>query len=346
MTYYEELGLSARATEAEVRRSYKRLTLLLHPDQHRDPEIRALAEVQMKRLNEIVGILADAEQRRIYDKQLLEAALNVRQISPKVSLVWLRFNRGWILVSIAFLLFLVTALLIPKFDSARPVARAESHPQPTPAKLTAEPPVSDPTIQSPETSRSRIRGAGPGSPPPRRPSTGALAPTARLEKPEPEEKPADGARPLQLTAPAPALPAPSQSFASPASPVASKTTPETSTTLAGKWVFTPDPMDLQDPNSFPAEYVELSILVSDGRLRGSYRSRYKLSNRALSPYANFTFDGPASGTSFVWRGDADAKGQITLQLQSRDTLQVSWFATKMGSELSLGSGRATVYRFR
>src|ERR1017187_6219688 len=158
MTYYEELGLSARATEAEVRRSYKRLTLLLHPAQHRDPEIRALAEVQMKRLNEIVGILADAEQRRIYDDQLLEAALNVRRISPKVSLVWLRFNRGWILVSIAFLLFLVTALLIPKFDSARPVARAESQaPQPTPAKLTAEPPVSVATIQCPETNRSRIR---------------------------------------------------------------------------------------------------------------------------------------------------------------------------------------------
>jgi curved DNA-binding protein CbpA len=345
MTYYEELGLSARATEAEVKRSYKRLTLLLHPDQHRDPEIRALAEVQMKRLNEIVGILADAEQRRIYDKQLLGAALNVRQISPKVSLVWLRFNRGWILVSIAFLLFLVTALLIPKFDSARPVARAESHPQPTPAKLTAEQPVSVPTIQSPETTGSRIRVGRLGSPPLRRPSTGALASTARLEKPEPEEKLADAARLPQLTASAPALPAPPASLAAPTAPVDSKTTPETST-LAGKWVFTPDPMDLQDPNSFPAEYVELSILVSDGRLRGSYRSRYKLSNRALSPYANFTFDGPASGTSFVWRGDADAKGQITLQLQSRDTLQVSWFATKMGAELSLGSGRATVYRFR
>src|ERR1035438_2265779 len=94
MTYYEELGLSPRATEAEVKRSYKRLTLLLHPDQHRDPEIRDLAEVQMKRLNEIVGILAAPEQRRIYDKQLLETKLNVRQFPPQQPLVWLRNNRG------------------------------------------------------------------------------------------------------------------------------------------------------------------------------------------------------------------------------------------------------------
>jgi hypothetical protein len=105
-------------------------------------------------------------------------------------------------------------------------------------------------------------------------------------------------------------------------------------------------MDPQDPKVFPAEYVELTILVAESHLRGSYRSRYKLSNRALSPYANFTFSGPAGGTSFVWQGDAGATGQITLRLQSHDTMQVNWFATKMGSELSLGSGSATVYRFR
>ena len=105
-------------------------------------------------------------------------------------------------------------------------------------------------------------------------------------------------------------------------------------------------MDPEDPKFFPAEYVELTILVAEGRLRGSYRSRYKLSDHTLSPYANFTFNGPANGTSFVWQGDADAMGQVTLRLQSRDTMQVNWFATKMGSQLSLGSGSATVYRFR
>src|ERR1022692_1859832 len=214
MTYYEELGLSPRATEAEVKRSYKRLTLLLHPDQHRDPEIRDLAEVQMKRLNEIVGILADPEQRRIYDKQLLETKLNVRQLPPQQPLVWLRNNRGWLLVSIAFLLFLVTALLVPKFDSARPVARAESQVvQPTAAKLTAEPPVRVPTIQLPEKAGPRVGSARPGSPPSRRPLTGTLLSTARLEKPEAEDQPAEAAG--KSTSP-PAVPAPQPPLAFPA----------------------------------------------------------------------------------------------------------------------------------
>ena len=88
------------------------------------------------------------------------------------------------------------------------------------------------------------------------------------------------------------------------------------------------------------------MTVADDRLHGSYRSRYKLSDRSLSPYASFTFDGPLSGTAFSWKGDGGAEGQVTLRLQSPETMQVNWFATKMGSQLSLGSGAATVYRFR
>ena len=340
MTYYEELGLSPLATEAEVKRSYKRLTLLLHPDQHQDPEIRALANVQMKRLNEIASILEDPEQRRIYDKQLLGVTHNVRQLVPQSPLVWLRNNRGWLLVSISFLLFLTSALLIPKFDSERPVARAESKaPRPTPAKLIAEPPVLVPKIQTRETTASKIRAAHAGPTPARR----SLAGPAKPET-QPEQVEFSPASPLTLGAAA--LPAPPPPLVvTPHNPVASNATPEVSN-LTGKWVFTPGPMDLQDSTKFPAEYVELTILVADERLRGSYRSRYKLSDHALSPYANFKFDGPANGTSFVWRGDAGAQGHVALRLQSRDTLQVNWFATKMGSELSLGSGSATVYRFR
>ena len=145
MNYYEELGLSPRATEAEVKRSYKRLTLLLHPDQHRDPEICALAEVQMKRLNEMVAILTDPGQRRNYDTLLLKEQINVRQIPPQKTAVWFWNNRGWLLVSAAFLLFLVAALFIPAFDSARPLAKTEAAVlKPAIARLGTEPPVRRP----------------------------------------------------------------------------------------------------------------------------------------------------------------------------------------------------------
>ncbi len=59
MDGYEELGLSRAASAAEIRKAYRRLALLLHPDRQEDPELRRLAELQMKRLNETVAPLMD-----------------------------------------------------------------------------------------------------------------------------------------------------------------------------------------------------------------------------------------------------------------------------------------------
>lgn len=53
MTYYEELGLSAKASEAEIRKSHQAL--------------RTLAAAKMQRLNEVVETLCDEDRRAIYD---------------------------------------------------------------------------------------------------------------------------------------------------------------------------------------------------------------------------------------------------------------------------------------
>jgi hypothetical protein len=63
MDRYEELGLKRSASTAEIRKAYKKLALLLHPDRQDDPELRRLAELQMKRLNETVGPLMEAGGR-------------------------------------------------------------------------------------------------------------------------------------------------------------------------------------------------------------------------------------------------------------------------------------------
>jgi curved DNA-binding protein CbpA len=323
VTYYDELGLSSRATEAEVRRSYKRLTLLLHPDQHQDLEIKALADAQMKRLNAITAMLLDPDLRRTYDREIQGQAITVRQVNRPPSFI-LRNNRGWILVSGAFFLFLGAALLVPDFDSAQPPLRAKVQSLSPPTK----PAVASTIRLSPKRGQVDSRVS-------RGPTPANHGLEAIVRKPEVVPIEPEGTD----------VPASREPVSIPANPIASKATQEASP-LAGKWVFTPDPMDLEDPKSFPAEYVELTILAAEGRLRGNYRSRYKLTDHAMSPYANFTFEGASSAISFDWRGDGGARGQVTLHLQSHEMLQVSWFATKMGSELSLGTGSATVFRFR
>lgn len=75
MDYYEELGINPSATEDEIRKAHRRLAKLFHPDQQTDEGMKAVAERQMRRLNSIVDVLTDPEQRRVYDEQLREGLI-------------------------------------------------------------------------------------------------------------------------------------------------------------------------------------------------------------------------------------------------------------------------------
>jgi hypothetical protein len=70
MNYYEELGIRADADAEDIRKAHRRLVKLMHPDQQRDPQMKLLAETQMRRLNTIVATLLDPDQRGEYDEAL------------------------------------------------------------------------------------------------------------------------------------------------------------------------------------------------------------------------------------------------------------------------------------
>ena len=74
MTYYEELGLTVSASSDDIRKAHRTVSRLLHPDQQRDDALRRAAELQMRRVNAIVDILLDAQQRQKYDDSLRAAA--------------------------------------------------------------------------------------------------------------------------------------------------------------------------------------------------------------------------------------------------------------------------------
>jgi molecular chaperone DnaJ len=63
--YYEVLGISRNASDAEIKSSYRKLAMKYHPD--RNPGDKE-AEEKFKEAAEAYAILADAEKRSLYDR--------------------------------------------------------------------------------------------------------------------------------------------------------------------------------------------------------------------------------------------------------------------------------------
>src|SRR5512147_3217394 len=63
--YYEVLGLSRGASEAEIKKAYRRLARKLHPDVN--PGDKA-AQKRFQEVQEAYEVLKDDEKRRAYDR--------------------------------------------------------------------------------------------------------------------------------------------------------------------------------------------------------------------------------------------------------------------------------------
>ena len=62
--YYATLGVPKTATQAEIKKAYRKLARELHPDTNKDPA----AEKRFKEANEAHAVLADPEKRKQYDE--------------------------------------------------------------------------------------------------------------------------------------------------------------------------------------------------------------------------------------------------------------------------------------
>lgn len=66
--FYEFLGITQEATSSEIKRAYRQLSLVLHPDKN-DAED---AEIKFRHLVAIYEILKDKEKREVYNRVLVE----------------------------------------------------------------------------------------------------------------------------------------------------------------------------------------------------------------------------------------------------------------------------------
>ncbi len=62
--YYALLGVPKTATQAEIKKAYRKLARALHPDTNKDPD----AEKRFKEANEAHAVLSDPEKRKHYDE--------------------------------------------------------------------------------------------------------------------------------------------------------------------------------------------------------------------------------------------------------------------------------------
>jgi DnaJ family protein C protein 1 len=66
--FYEFMEIKPDASSAEIRKAYKKLALILHPDKNTSPD----ADVQFRQLAGIYEVLKDKELRARYDLVLVE----------------------------------------------------------------------------------------------------------------------------------------------------------------------------------------------------------------------------------------------------------------------------------
>lgn len=64
--YYDVLEINGNASDNEIRKAYRRLALIWHPD--KNTENKELAEYEFKKISEAYEVLSDPKKKEIYDR--------------------------------------------------------------------------------------------------------------------------------------------------------------------------------------------------------------------------------------------------------------------------------------
>ncbi len=328
VTYYEHFGLTREATQDEIHKAYRSLCRLLHPDHQTRGDLQALAEAQMRWVNQVYHTLRDPDRRREYDRTLEAAPQEVPAGLPQVDR-WVNLSGRWKGTVLWYGLSALVAGGLAWMLSGHRIAdrRVEG-------ARDAEPAGAIPA-------RGRIAV--------RSPSSASIA--REPSRPAVATRPGSPVLPSQpLQAPLALLPPPVMApDPLPANPVFGSTewlaVPRR---FQGTWSYlVPSRTEAPRPAALYApEFIETAIVEAGATIEGRYRARYVIPDRAISPNVAFHFSGVVTGDEarLVWTGSGGAKGEGRLRLLSGSSIEISWAATQMGSDLGLAAGRAVLVR--
>ena len=351
ITFYEELGVAPNASPEEIRDAFRLFVRLLHPDQHTDPQLKEIAENQMRKLNRVYAVLSNPESRRQYDEDLEdERVVPIIVNSPHPGLRLPRAALAWsaaIAVSAGGLIWLAS-----DNSSGVPIRAPET----SGALIAASTPASsvNPAAipESDASQISRLRSDLKAVITERNAAIAELEKLRGAQQIRTRETPqAASSRVPEGTEPQP-LTLTELPSASKPSVLASAALPRVerpaNRQMAGFWFYTkpPDGQTNKNQTLYPPEYIEATITEEGGSVHGRYRSRFLIVDRTISPEVNFTFTGTRNGLqcNCQWTGAGGAKGDLILKLTSDNSMRIDWSASELGTQQGLISGTAVLTR--
>jgi curved DNA-binding protein CbpA len=366
MTFYEELGISDRASAEEIKDAYRSLMRLLHPDHVQDPELRRVADIQVKKLNRVYEILSDPERRRRYDLEQQEGERRAAPIifhappPPARKKLVTRSSALWVgaVSAFAVLLIWMASRQTPTGpDYSSGASLAEPEPQPArPSAAVVLPQRTSPVTSSADVEAGQLRERLARTINER---DAALAEVSRLrsqqpevagEKPKPKREVAFTPPPEIQHQPAhiaePVLPAPPLMAQQPTQQPTQQPSPQPQRNpMVGQWVYRPSDSPSRNKELYPPEFIETSISEDNGEVRGTYRARYHVVDRPVSPEVNFQFAGKLTGDSgsLPWNGSGGSRGEVTFRIMADHSLKVDWVASQLG-QLGFYKGTAVLVK--
>lgn len=357
MSLYEELGLSVSAAPEDIRKAHRTLSRLLHPDQQTDESLRQAAELQMRRVNIIVGMLLDPQQRRRYDDSLRATPPEITIPFPVAPRPIPRASFSLLdLIGIIAAAVMVTLLAIWLFAGdfihwrelgSNLSTSAETMRADTREKFA-------PSVHEPVRRRH-----SPDTNPVARPPATASAPlppihSVRLPPPlpvAPQHKPAAPLLVLQpdtLALNSSTYP-PSSMVLPPASAPEIAILPDNVTppawSFTGLWLL-PSSGRRAGSRQLP-QFIQVGIFRGqDETVFGEYSARYEAPDRPISPEVAFTFQGPVvdKEATFDWSAADGSRGTVELKLLSSRAMRVTWHVREFGTSIGIAGGAAVVIR--